>query len=235
MKTTTTKAKKIEINPNKTYLIMHPEFNQDTPVNVLAEYAQVLVEQATIQPSDPAYAKELVQLLRDFPQILQHKTPTPRRDNLTYISTLRNIPEVRRLKKIAYAKISKSKDKPEAVDRYRKEVAQADEVLNQLLAEIAADKTPWKKALELGEDEAAAFNYFLQDYKDKIDDELKELAKAKNLTNAEVKAELQKTKLVIPTAVPKELREAMAERIKRGDQMVQTVAKKAAYIKALKA
>lgn len=155
-----------------------------------------------------------------------------RRDNIEYIKTLHNIPEVRRMKKVAYAKISKSKGKDDAIARYKLEVEAADEKLNELLAEVNSAKKPWEKAMELGEDAAAAFNYYLSSYKDNVDKLVDK--KTKGITKAEVKVALLKINPEIPEDFPEMFKSVAAERVHNGDMMLVTVLRKVAYLKSLK-
>ncbi len=156
----------------------------------------------------------------------------PRRDNVAYIESLNNLPEVRRVKKIAYAKISKSKGKEEAIARYKQEIEAADFRLTELLKEVNSAKCPWKKAMELGEDAASAFNYYFATFKDQVDKEVEKRAKGK--TKAEVKAALLKISPVLPEAMPEIFFDVAVERVNNGDMMVVTVLKKVAYLNSLK-
>ena len=156
----------------------------------------------------------------------------PRRDNVAYIESLTNLPEVRRVKKIAYAKISKSKGKDEAIARYKQEIEAADLKLTELLKEVNSAECPWKKAMELGEDAASAFNYYFSTYKDQIDKEVEKKAKGK--TKAEVKAALIKISPVLPGDMPEIFHEVAVERVQNGDMMVVTVLKKVGYLQSIK-
>ena len=157
------------------------------------------------------------------------KVPTARKDNLAYIASLRNIPEVRRVKKIAYAKVSKSKERPEAVARYQEEIKAADEKLNELLSEVNQAKEPWKKAMELGEDAKGAFQYFLTPYKDEIDKAVDKAAA--KMTKAEVKAALLAIKPIIPDELPELFKPVATERLNNGDMMLLTIFRKASFLK----
>lgn len=154
-------------------------------------------------------------------------------DHVAYIKGLRNIPEVKRVRKIAYAKISKSKGKVEAIARYKLEIEEADKKLNELLAEVDAAASPWEKSMELGEDAAAAFNYYFLTLKINYDMQMEFVKKQKSMTNAQLKAALQDTKVAIPSSVPKVLQPVMLDRINNGDMMVITTAKKVSLISKL--
>lgn len=164
-------------------------------------------------------------------KIRKATNPTgPRKDNIAYIQGLNDLPELRRVKKIAYAKKSKSKNNPAACERYDQEIAEASKRINQLLALIPNDETGWLKAKELGEDAATQFNYFLVPFEENLNERVDAVAKKKGLTKAQVKAALIAAKAEVPAAVPEELKAAMAERMAHNDQRVLTVAKKAAYV-----
>lgn len=156
----------------------------------------------------------------------------PRRDTVAYLDKLQNIPEVRRVKKIAYAKISKSKGKEDAIARYKLEIEKADEVLNELLADVNSAAEPWKRAMELGESADGAFNYYLASYTPEVEAAVK--LKSKGLTNAQVKAALQ----VLPTATPDDLPEILKptweRRVENQDMMLVTLSKKVAFVKVVK-
>lgn len=160
-----------------------------------------------------------------------HSNGTPKRDNLAYIEGLNDIPEVRRVKKVAYAKKSKSKNNPEAVARYEKEIAAADAKLNTLLAMVEQAETPWLKAKELGETVEGQFNYFLLPYEDDLSKKVDAIAAKRKATKAQVKAILLGLKPEVPAEVPEELKPAMQVRIDNKDMRVVTVARKAAFVK----
>ena len=153
----------------------------------------------------------------------------PRRDTVGYLDKLENIPEVRRVKKIAYAKISKSKGKEDAIARYKLEIEKADEVLNRLLADVNSAEEPWKRAMELGESADAAFNYYLTSYTANIEAAVK--IKSKGLTNAQVKAALQVLKATVPDDLPEILKATWERRVENQDMMLITLSKKVAFLK----
>lgn len=158
-------------------------------------------------------------------------TSNPRRDQVAYIESLNSIPETRKARKIAYAKISKSKGKPDAIARYQLEIKAADKKLNELITEVENAPEPWKKAMELGEDAKGALTYFINSYKDKVDTDLDKKTKSK--TRAEVKAALLKLTPSIPSDFPEILKDAASERVNNGDMMLVTVFRKVAYLKSL--
>jgi len=158
-------------------------------------------------------------------------TSNPRRDQVAYIERLNSIPETRKARKIAYAKISKSKGKPDAIARYQLEIKAADKKLNELIIEVGNAKEPWKKSMELGEDAKGALTYFINSYKDRVDTDLDKKTKGK--TRAEVKVALMKNSPSIPNDFPEILKAPAEERVKNGDMMLVTVFRKAAYLKSL--
>jgi len=159
------------------------------------------------------------------------KVSSPRRDNIQFIQSLNSIPEVRKAKKVAYAKVSKSKDKPEAVARYQLEIQAADKRLNELLSEVNQAKEPWKKAMELGEDAKGAFTYFIQSYKDAVD---KKVEKATGkMTKSEVKAALLKLSPSIPTDLPEVLKTVASDRVHNQDMMLITIFRKVSFLNSV--
>lgn len=162
------------------------------------------------------------------PQVGQQK-----RDHIAYIESLTNLPEIRRVRKVAYAKISKSKGKEEAIARYKKEVDAATAKLNELLAEIDRSETPWLKAKEFGEDKDSQLNYWVRQQEELLEDKLETYAKKGNLTKAQVKAKVTEAKVDL-SVVPEELRATAQDRISRKDMRVQTVIKKMAIVNEAK-
>ena len=155
----------------------------------------------------------------------------PRRDNIAYINGLTNITEARRCKKIAYAKISKSKGKIVAIARYKEEVAAATKIVESLVGQAQVAKVPWKKAMELGEDAAGAFNYYyLTPLAEKIDKALAK--KTKGMTRGQVKAAILAILPSTPEDVPEVLKPVWAARMAHGDMMVITLARKLTFVKA---
>lgn len=157
---------------------------------------------------------------------------TQKRDHIAYIESLKNLPEIRRVRKVAYAKISKSKGKEEAIARYHKEVDAATAKLNELLAEIDRSETPWLKAKEFGEDKDSQLNYWVRQQEELLEDKLEARAK-KGLTKAQIKAKVTEAKVDL-SVVPEELRATAQDRISRKDMRVQTVIKKMAVVNEAK-
>lgn len=159
---------------------------------------------------------------------IQVVSSAPRGMAISRIKKSRNIPELRNIRKIAYAKISKSKGNEPAIARYRLEVKAAEAKLNVLLGEVSQARYPWKMAMKLGEDAAGAFNYYLETLKNEVDQAIVVLKKQR--TNAQVKAETQVQDIVVPDQVPAELKPAMQGRIKNGDMQVITICRQLAFI-----
>lgn len=193
--------------------------NQNTNSNINTSATEKMAQEIQKLMSEGKTLEEALQ------QVVTVKTVSVgRRDTLAYIKECRNIPEVRRLKKIAYAKISKSKGKLDAIARYKEEIKVAEDRLNDLIKEVNAAEIPWQKAMELGEDADAAFNYFFSSFKEQVD---KALDKAtKSMTRAQVKAELQTTTPKLPSKLPELLQPAMQKRMDNQDMQVITTAKK---------
>ncbi len=85
--------------------------------------------------------------------------------------------------------------------------------------------------MELGEDAAGALNYFLADYKAKIEEELGK--KTKGMTKAKIKSALQETKATVPQDVPEELKAPLRNRIERGDMLIITLCKTVSFLQTL--
>jgi hypothetical protein len=166
-------------------------------------------------------------------EVLEAELPKARtgKDNIANIKALRNIPELRRVRKIAYAKISKSKGKEDSIARYKKEIEACDLRINELIAEVNAAEIPWKKAMELGEDAAGALNYFIPDFKDRVDGALDRITK--DMTKAKIKSQLQDLQAKVPSQVPDELKAAFQERVDHSDMMLITICKKMALVSKL--
>ena len=212
MKNTTTNTQKAD-NPTIT-LEMMTEINQLVANGMPLEQALQMAFEAGLKA-----------------QTKVSRSGQPRKDNIAYIESLTNLPEVRRVKKVAYAKKSKSKNNPEAVARYEKEIAAADAKLNELLQLVNSAETPWLKAKELGETVEGQFNYFLLPYEDELNGKADAIAAKAKATKAQVKAKLLAIKPEVPEDVPEELRPAMQTRIDNKDMRVVTVARKAAFVK----
>ena len=161
--------------------------------------------------------------------VATHNTTT-KRDTIEFLKTCNDISEVRRLRKIAYAKISKSAGKADAIARYQKEIEAADRRLNELMADVYSAATPWKRAMELGMDADGAFNIFLQDYKEQVDKSAESIAKTLKLTNAAFKTEVNSMKSEL-VDIPEELLESAGKRVRNNDMQVVTVLKRAAFIR----
>lgn len=157
--------------------------------------------------------------LEEALQLTSQKAKKNPIDRISYIQALENISELRKARKTAYAKKSKSKDKPETLERYQKEIDVSTERLNQLLAEVNSSETPWKKALELGETPEGAIQYFLTS----LEAESEAYFATVDIPKSQIKSLLNKT--VIQTEfVPEELREPFAKRLESRDQRVRASA-----------
>lgn len=155
-------------------------------------------------------------------------------DRIAYIEGLDNISEVRKARKIAYAKKSKSKDKPEAIARYEREIQAATEKLTQILQVVNSSEHPWKTALEMGETVDGALQFFIQDLEQQVQDEWKEAGKP--YTKAQIKTFCQKQDIsqVAKELIPEPLQETFTNRIANKDQRLKTLAQNWAGLQALK-
>ena len=135
-----------------------------------------------------------------------------------------SISEVRKARKIAYAKKSKSKDKPEAVARYEQEIQTATDKLTQMLQVVNSSETPWKTALEMGETVDGALQLFIQDLEQEVEAEWKELGKG--YTKAQVKTFCQSRDIsqVAKDLIPEPLQETFNNRLANKDQRLKTLA-----------
>lgn len=159
------------------------------------------------------------------------KASSPRiADRVAYIQGLNSIQEVRKARKTAYAKKSKSKDKPEACDRYEKEIEAATAKLNELLAEVNSAECPWKKALELGETVDGALQYFVQDLEAETE---KAWDSISGHTKAEIKVFCQGAQ-VTDSLIPDELKETFNTRVEHKDQRLISLVQKAQSLEDLK-
>ena len=215
--TTTTNNKKAD-NPTITVEMM-------AQLNKLVQEDKMTLEEALQKVWAEAFTAS------QKSQAMVSRSGQPKKDNIAYIQSLTDLPEVRRVKKVAYAKKSKSKNNPEAVARYEQEIKAAEDKLNELLALVNSAETPWLKAKELGEPVEGQFNYFLLPYEEKLNDQVDAIAAKRKLTKAQVKAALLAIKPEVPEDIPEELKAAMQTRIDNKDMRVVTVARKAAFVK----
>lgn len=155
-------------------------------------------------------------------------------DRIAYIQGLDNISEVRKARKIAYAKKSKSKDKPEAVARYEEEIKTATEKLTQMLQVVNSSKEPWKTALQMGETVDGALQLFIQDLEQEVEAEWKE--KGKGYTKAQVKTFCQSQDIsqVAKDLIPEQLQETFTNRLNNKDQRLKTLAQNWKGLQTLK-
>lgn len=160
------------------------------------------------------------------------KSTTKVVDRVAWITEIDNISELRNAIKIAFAKKSKSKDKPEAFARYEKEIKSGQAKLNELLALISKETegVRWLKALELGESLDGAIQWFIQDRENIVNEQLEELLKGVS------KAEQHRKIVAMSTETPESFKErlsnvdgaldAFERRAVSGDQRVVTLIKK---------
>lgn len=140
-------------------------------------------------------------------------------DRIAHIQGLNNIAELRKARKTAYAKKSKSKEKPETLARYQQEIDVATERLNTLIAEVTSAEIPWQKALELGETQEGSIQYFLNSIEKESEDYIREAGIKKSI----LKTLLQNTVIHLEF-VPDELAGAFQKRLESRDQRVRAAA-----------
>ena len=94
-------------------------------------------------------------------------------NRMEWISSLQRIDELRRAIKIAFAKKAKSKDKPDTIAKYQKEIDAGRARFNKLMSQVNKATLPHMKALELGEDLSGVLQRYLE-YKEKgLEDRVK--------------------------------------------------------------
>lgn len=187
-----------------------------------------------------AKIQELLSSGKSLEEALAATVPAPKVgrasvDRVALIEGLTDISELKRARKIAYAKKSKAKDKPETLAKYQLEIDVATARLNEMIAEINRAETPWKKAIELGENAGGALQYFIADSEIAVDAELDRfiVGQQKTPSKADVKKFLNKTKATVDF-VPETLRPAFNARLANRDQRVDTLARKHQAVADLK-
>lgn len=156
---------------------------------------------------------------------------------VSWISSLSNIADLKKAVKIAFAKKSKSKDKPASVARYEDEIKAGQARLNELIALINTAEDPIAKAIELGDEESGIVQRILGVFEAGLDDKLSKIQAAKKLTNKQIKDEVNSTSDAVPVSIvvklgelgPKYL-EIYEGRGKRGDQRIITLNKRLNYL-----
>lgn len=160
-------------------------------------------------------------------------------NRVEWMGTLNNIAELRKAIKIAFAKKSKAKDKPDTFKKYEAEIKAGQTRLNGLLAEVNQAKDPIAKAVELGEEPTGVVQLVLDHYEGIIDKELKELKDSKKLTDKGLKDLVNNMTRDIPEEIKvrleslgEEYLEVYNSRANRGDQRVLTVNKRLNFVRA---
>jgi hypothetical protein len=146
-------------------------------------------------------------------------------DRVALINSMNNISDLKAARKTAYAKKSKSKERPEALERYQNEIDTATARINEIIAEVNASECPWKKALEYGDTPDGALQYYIQDKEKEVEGEFADLLAGfeKQPTKAEIKAFTSVAK-VATNWVPEVLRPSFERRLRNRDQRVYTLA-----------
>lgn len=162
--------------------------------------------------------------------IIGTKTPRIQIDRVANIQKMDNLVDLRKARKTAYAKKSKSKDKPEAVERYQLEIDAATERINTLIASINAAEVPWKRALECGDTPDGALQYFVATKEDEISKRLEAFPMSKVQTK-----KLSGTFTPNDEFVPDELKESFNRRLGNRDQRLYTLAQRVLLTEGLEA
>ena len=151
--------------------------------------------------------------------VVNTKVPRSQIDRVALIKAMTSLTDLRKARKTAYAKKSKSKDHPEAAERYQKEITAAADRLNELIALINSADTPWKVALEYGDTPDGALQYFITS----LEQEVQVFFNTTPFTKSELKSLLQKTK-IRQDFIPDDLVEPFQRRLANRDQRLQTLA-----------
>lgn len=156
------------------------------------------------------------------------KPATTKINRVLHIQGMNNLTLLKAARKTAYAKKSKSKDNPEALERYQLEIDTATARLNEIISEINASNCAYKKALEYGDTPDGALQYYIQDKENEVDTAIDILLRglSKVPTKAEIKAYTAKAKPDL-TFVPETLRDSFKRRLENRDQRVYTLAQRA--------
>jgi hypothetical protein len=101
---------------------------QETTVEIIiSEQAKKLADQVEALMKDGKSMAEALQA------VLPKSTGRAGIDHVALINSMNNLEELRKAKKTAHAKKSKSKDKPEAAARYQLEIDAATARINELI------------------------------------------------------------------------------------------------------
>lgn len=160
-------------------------------------------------------------------------------DRVAHMNGMNSISELRKAIKIAFAKKSKGKDKPESVEKYQKEINAGQKRLNELLAEVNQAADPIAKAIELGEEPSSVVQRILDQYEDAADTGLKAVQEAKKLTNKTVKDLVANFDTSTPVEIHARLSglgedylKVYTDRAGRNDQRILTINKRLNFIAA---
>lgn len=168
--------------------------------------------------------------------------PTTNRivDRVVWIRSLGNISELRNAIKIAFAKKSKSKDSPAALARYELEIKAGQDRLNELLADVNNCEHRCIRALELGESLEGVTQFWLEDMEARVNRAIEDKILEKRLQRSAVRKSIGTQSSATPDDLKANLESHHPEmlpiyenRLKRNDQRVATLNKKAALLKTL--
>ena len=108
-------------------------------------------------------------------------------NRVEWISGLTNLAELEKAIRIAYAKKSKAKGKPETIEKYEAEIKAGQDRKNELLLEINQAEDRVAKAIELGMDPSKLLQDVLADMEDEVAVAIADLAEAKGITKKALK------------------------------------------------
>lgn len=182
-------------------------------------------EPVTVTKTATAQAQKIQELmnqgmtLEEALTVVTTKVPRSQIDRVALIKSMTSLVELRKARKTAYAKKSKSKDHPEAVERYQKEIEAASDRLNELIASINSSETPWLTALQLGDTPDGALQYFITS----LEQEVQSFFETAPFTKSQLKSLTQNTR-VTQDFIPRDLLEPFQRRLANRDQRIQTLA-----------
>jgi hypothetical protein len=139
------------------------------------------------------------------------------------IKALDDLQELRRIRKVAFAKISKGTKNKATMDNYVNEKVVASERIAEILATIKKAEHPWVVAKAYNEDASGILQFFLDEHQDNLNKIIDKAVKGK-LSKAGVKALIARSPMTA-TLVPEELKAAFLERAAKFDQRVVTLAR----------
>jgi uncharacterized protein YoaH (UPF0181 family) len=153
--------------------------------------------------------------------------------SLEGIKSMTDLQELRRIRKVAFAKISKGSKNATTMASYHEEQTAASERITELLKEIKASASPWEKAKAYNEDLSGITQIFLDSYQKTLNDKLDKAINGK-LTKVAIKGLIARSKMTT-SLVPKELEAGLLVRAKANDQRVVTLLRMNGLVDQIKA